>query len=101
MVSFVLSRAPVEWEPRDQREYKESYVLFDLEIYSEEYQTILNLCRPMSHKFTVNSIKRVQNPYQYGRFKLRQEMLGTSREVGFFFLLVVYLELMPIGSLQR
>lgn len=82
MVSFVLSRVPAEW--KTVHEYKESFLLFELDIYSNEYQTIEQLFQPTLNSININSIRRVQNPFQYGRFKLRQEMLKTSREVDLF-----------------
>lgn len=71
MLSFVLQNTPPEWEEVD---YSESYVLFDLRMFSSEYEDIEKLFRPSL--LNIKSIKRVQQPFQYGRFKLRQEMLG-------------------------
>lgn len=84
MLSFVLSHAPQLWEEVDK--YIESYALFDLSPYTQEYINVNNLFKPSL--VTIKSIKRVQQPFQYGRFKLRQEMLSTTFEVKkmYFFL---------------
>lgn len=71
MLSFVLSNVPSNWDRVNN--YNESYILFSLQQYSLEYISIRNLF--ISLPVTINSIQRVQNPFQYGRFKLRQEML--------------------------
>lgn len=76
MLRFVLSHKPDEWVTAD---YNESYKLFDLDLNSEEYMNISTLFDSTAHD--INSIQRVQNPFQYGRFKLRQEMLNNMAEV--------------------
>lgn len=74
MLSFVLSNKPAEWVTVS--EYNENYQLFDLHKYSKEYRNVAKMFNSTS--LYVNSIKRVQNPFQYGRFKLRQDMLKTD-----------------------
>lgn len=73
MLSFVLEHKPREWESTN--DYSNSFVLFELSAYNEEYQQIKNYF--LLTQLTIKNIKRVQNPFQYGRFKLRQEMLGN------------------------
>lgn len=78
MLSFVLSHAPSQWEEVDGG-YNEGYALFDLSPDTQEYIYVKNLFK--SSLVTIKSIQRVQQPFQYGRFKLRQEMLSTTFEV--------------------
>ncbi|CAH1708978.1 unnamed protein product [Aphis gossypii] len=76
MLSFVLENVPSDWEPVST--YTKSYVLFDVQdqsVESERIKTMFN-----STLLNINSIRRVQNPFQYGRFKLRQEMLNNNLE---------------------
>lgn len=75
MLSFVLANAPYEWDRVDR--YNESYVLITLNTGTEEYRKVQRMfgCIPIC------SIKRVQNPFQYGRFKLRQEMVNKYTTV--------------------
>jgi hypothetical protein len=77
MLSYILLHKPDKWETVNN--YDESYKLFDLEVNSLEYINIITLFNSISPK--IKSIKRVQNPFQYGRFKLRQEMLQNMLEV--------------------
>lgn len=74
MLEFVLRNVPDDWD--DVSFYDSSYKLFELHPYDKEYTKIRNLFA----SFEVTSIKRVQNPFQYGRFKLRQEMIGNYVE---------------------
>ncbi|XP_025414819.1 uncharacterized protein LOC112686649 isoform X2 [Sipha flava] len=76
MLSYILLHKPDKWETVNN--YDESYKLFDLEVNSLEYINIITLFNSISPK--IKSIKRVQNPFQYGRFKLRQEMLQNMLE---------------------
>lgn len=78
MLSFVLSHAPKHWEEVGDG-YREGYALFDLSPNSQEYIDVINLFEPSS--VTIKSVRRVQQPFQYGRYKLRQEMLSTKYEV--------------------
>ncbi|VVC25524.1 Hypothetical protein CINCED_3A023718 [Cinara cedri] len=71
MFSFVLENLPNEWE-KDVN-YNESYKLFTVNDNTEEYRTVKELFT----QHAIKSIVRVQNPFQYGRFKLRQEMCET------------------------
>lgn len=77
MLYFVLENKPIKWE--DVKEYDESYKIFDLNPLSNEYEEVENMFKPVS--LIVNTIQRVQNPFQYGRFKLRQEMVGAMSVV--------------------
>jgi len=77
MLSFVLENVPSDWEPVST--YTKSYVLFDVQDLSVESERIKAMFN--STLLNINSIRRVQNPFQYGRFKLRQEMLNNNLEV--------------------
>lgn len=72
MLDFVLRNVPDNWD--EVVSYDSSYILFELHPYDKEYTKIRNLFE----SFEVTSIKRVQNPFQYGRFKLRHEMIRDS-----------------------
>ncbi|XP_060840641.1 uncharacterized protein LOC132921575 [Rhopalosiphum padi] len=74
MLSFVLENVPSNWEQLSN--YDTSYILFDvqdLSIESKHVKAMFELTL-----LNINSIRRVQNPFQYGRFKLRQEMLNNN-----------------------
>lgn len=75
MLQFVLSHVPDEWT--DIPHYTTSYVLITLSKHDREYQTI----EAHFYRNNINQIQRVQNPFQYGRFMLRKEMLETNYEV--------------------
>lgn len=87
MLSFVLENKPIEWEEVDI--YNESYKTFNLQPQNHEYNKVKNMLTSIS--LDVNSIQRVQNPFQYGRFKLRQEMIGNISEVRKIYILVINL----------
>lgn len=74
MLTFVKDQLPKDWEEVN---YTSSYVLFTLDTYSREYQQIAAYFKGTP----INRIQRVQNPYQYGRYMLRREMLNTYHEV--------------------
>ncbi|KAL5243844.1 hypothetical protein ACI65C_011254 [Semiaphis heraclei] len=74
MLSFVLENVPSDWESVST--YNSSYILFDVPDYSREYERVKTMFNSTS--LHINSIRRVQNPFQYGRFKLRQEMLNSN-----------------------
>lgn len=78
MLSFVLKHVPEDWEEVD--DYDTSYILFDLVKHGSEYEKVAALFEGTSTRL-IKSIKRVQQPFQYGRFKLRQEMLRTHSTV--------------------
>lgn len=87
MLEFVLSKVPEDWE--EVLTYDKSYILFDLHPHTVEYSRIRNLF----YGFEIAYIRRVQNPFQYGRFKLRQEMLKNYRNVvrtKYFFAFVTF-----------
>jgi len=92
MLSFVLQYAPKEWE--EVAEYTESFILFDLGQHSQEYEEIASLF--LSASLKIKSIKRVQQPFQYGRFKLRQEMLRTHTVVRIITLMFVIIYDLPV-----
>lgn len=77
MLAFVLSHKPNEWETIDYD--KNNYKILDVDLNSPEYINIKTLFDSTS--LDIKSIKRVQNPYQYGRFKLKQEMTNNKSEV--------------------
>lgn len=79
MLSFVLSNVPDEWEKISN--YSKSYMLFNLQPDTNEYKKIADLFTSTLLYISINSIERVQNPFQYGRFKLRQEMCGIKSVV--------------------
>ncbi|XP_001948854.1 uncharacterized protein LOC100168407 [Acyrthosiphon pisum] len=74
MLSFVLENVPSDWESVST--YNSSYILFDVNVLSREAANIKAMFNSTS--LNINTIRRVQNPFQYGRFKLRQEMLNSN-----------------------
>lgn len=74
ILPFVLSHLPDEWEYVPV--YK-GFKTFTLSSYSPEYQRI----ELHFYGANVKRIHRVQNPFQYGRYMLRREMLQTTFEV--------------------
>jgi len=75
MLSFVMSHLPDEWE--NVSVYSESFFLFTLSTHCREYQKVERYLNGAS----INQIQRVQNPFQYGRYMLRREILQTAYEV--------------------
>lgn len=75
MLSFVLSQLPEEWDYIP--EYSKSFHLFPVSKYKYEYQKV----ESYFYGAQINKIQRVQNPFQYGRYMLRREMLQTTYEV--------------------
>lgn len=73
MLSFVLQNVPSEWE--SVTTYNSSYKLFDVQIHTREAEHVKAMFN--STLLSINTIRRVQNPFQYGRFKLRQEMVDS------------------------
>lgn len=53
-------------------------MLFNLQPDTNEYKKIADLFTSTLLYISINSIERVQNPFQYGQFKLRQEMRGIK-----------------------
>ncbi|XP_015369355.1 PREDICTED: uncharacterized protein LOC107165568 [Diuraphis noxia] len=74
MLSFVLENVPSDWESVST--YNSSYLLFDVPDLNRESENVKTMFNSTS--LSINSIRRVQNPFQYGRFKLRQEMLNSN-----------------------
>jgi hypothetical protein len=77
LLSFVMRNVPDEWE--DVPVYNKSYELFTVPpgLYSREYQKV----EQFFHGIKIGRIQRVQNPFQYGRYMLRREMVRTNYEV--------------------
>lgn len=75
MLQFVLSNVPNEWE--EVQQYTSCYILFTLSKYKREYQKV----ETYFYGERIKQIQRVQNPFQYGRYMLRREMLQTNYEV--------------------
>lgn len=84
MLQFVLSHVPDEWIDFN---YTTSYELVTLSEYEREYR---NIAAYFFGK-RISQIKRVQNPFQYGRYMLRKQMLKTNYEVSkhIFMLLMI------------
>lgn len=61
---------PSEWTRMCQNCYSNSYLLFEVDKYSSEWNKVV-ACDSARH--SVRSIKRVQNPFQLGLFKIQQE----------------------------
>jgi len=78
MLSFVLENVPSDWESVSK--YNSSYILFDVNLLSREAGNVKAMIGN-STSLNINTIQRVQNPFQYGRFKLRQEMLNSNSVV--------------------
>ncbi|XP_025414822.1 uncharacterized protein LOC112686650 [Sipha flava] len=76
LLSFVMRNVPDEWE--DVPVYNKSYELFTVPpgLYSREYQKV----EQFFHGIKIGRIQRVQNPFQYGRYMLRREMVRTNYE---------------------
>jgi len=77
MLSFVLENVPSDWESVST--YNSSYLLFDVNVLSREAANVKAMFNSTS--LNINTIRRVQNPFQYGRFKLRQEMINSNSVV--------------------
>lgn len=77
MLSFVLTHLPDNWDTNVS--YTTSYVLRILSRSQNlgEYQFVESIF----YGTNISQILRVQNPFQYGRFILRREMLNSSNEV--------------------
>lgn len=69
MYSFILDNLPVEWVKNIK--YNGIYKTFELENSNSEYKMIEKI---FTSSQNIIKIVRVQNPFQYGRFKIRQEM---------------------------
>jgi len=77
MLSFVLKHLPDYWDANVS--YSVGYVLRNLSesVNAEEYQFV----EAMFYGANISKILRVQNPFQYGRFMLRREMVNSAYEV--------------------
>lgn len=71
MLPFILSNLPDEWDKNVTYNDK-IYIVLHLNNYGNEYRKVKELILPHN----IKCVCRVQNPFQYGRFKLRQELLG-------------------------
>ncbi|XP_015369359.1 PREDICTED: uncharacterized protein LOC107165571 [Diuraphis noxia] len=76
MLSFVLKHLPDYWDTNVS--YTVGYVLRILSKLNnpDEYQYV----EAMFYGANISQIIRVQNPYQYGRFMLRREMVNSAYE---------------------
>lgn len=77
MLNFVMNNLPEEWE--EITSYTNSYVLCNVSEYTQEFKNIESYFR--SSRSRIIKIQRVQNPFQYGRYMLRKEMIPTYNEV--------------------
>lgn len=75
LLSFVLTQVPDEWEHVP--EYTTRFILFTLNKFSSEYRMVVSYFNGAP----VTLIQRVQNPFQFGRYVFRREMLKTNYEV--------------------
>lgn len=75
MLSYVMSQLPEEWDKI--QVYSKSFHLFPVSKYKPEYQILESYFRGAK----IRKIQRVQNPFQYGRYMLRREMIQTIYEV--------------------
>ncbi|XP_050424922.1 uncharacterized protein LOC126836019 isoform X2 [Adelges cooleyi] len=73
LISVVLKNTPDEWD--NPPVYDTSYILVEVKDYTNEYRNISS-----NFNLRIRKISRVQNPFQYGRFMLRKEMLGVYCE---------------------
>lgn len=72
---FVMSHLPEQWDKTVQ--YTKSWILFPLSRHSIYYQIV----KSHFHGAQISLIQRVQNPFQFGRYMLRREMIQTTYEV--------------------
>lgn len=75
VMDFVMTHLPEEWEPVPN--CIKNKILFHLPSYCLEYQNIE--CH--FYGAHVKRIQRLQNPFQFGRYLIRREMLQTNYEV--------------------
>jgi len=77
MLSFVLKHLPDYWDTNVS--YTVGHVLRILSKFGnpDEYQYV----ETMFYGANISQIIRVQNPFQYGRFMLRREMVNSAYEV--------------------
>jgi len=98
MLSFVLKHLPDYWDS-DVSYNAIGYVLRALSKLEnpDEYQYV----ETMFYGANISQIIRVQNPFQYGRFMLRREMVNSAYEVSTILLLVRTKLPVFIGVLSR
>lgn len=75
LLPFVLTQIPDEWE--DVPEYTTRFVSFTLYKHSREYKMV----EFFFYGAPITQIQRIQNPFQFGRYVFRREMLKTTYEV--------------------
>lgn len=75
LLSFIMTQTPDEWE--EVAEYTTRFVSFTLNKHSREYKMV----ESYFHGAHITQIQRIQNPYQFGRYVFRREMLKTNYEV--------------------
>ncbi|XP_022180396.1 uncharacterized protein LOC111040696 [Myzus persicae] len=80
MLSFVLKHLPDDWDT--DVAYTSSHLLRTLSRTRNagEYQSV----ETMFYGANISQIKRVQNPFQYGRYMLRREMINSAYETTVF-----------------
>jgi len=90
MLSFVLTHLPDNWDTNVC--YTASHVLRILSRSKNagEYQSV----EAMFYGANVSQILRVQNPFQYGRYMLRREMINSTYEVS------TYIQKLPVFNLH-
>jgi len=77
MLSFVMNHLPDNWDYV--AEYKNGYKQFEISANSDEYQVL----KTYFYRKNITRILRIQNPFQYGRYMLRREMVKDD-EVSFY-----------------
>ncbi|XP_050431591.1 uncharacterized protein LOC126840124 [Adelges cooleyi] len=79
IIRSVFDNLPADWEAVPEEMYVNRYLLFPLSADSTQYKQL----RPLFSRanFRVSSIKRVQNPFQHGRYLLRKRMLNVEEEI--------------------
>ncbi|XP_065202451.1 uncharacterized protein LOC135832860 [Planococcus citri] len=84
----VLNTAqPTTWVNKSEDDYIESYLLFDITKYSTEWYNVW-IEADCYHRELIKYIKRVQNPFQLGLFKIqeekrRSENVSTQQTIGY------------------
>lgn len=75
IMAFVMSHLPEQWDKTVK--YTQSWILVPLSKHSIYFQIV----KSYFNGAQISSIQRVQNPFQFGRYILRREMIQTTYEV--------------------
>lgn len=75
VISFVMSNLPEDWDKTTR--YIKSWILLPLSIHCVHYQKV----ESYFYGAHISLIQRVQNPFQFGRYIIRREMIQTTYEV--------------------